>query len=153
LLSEIPGADLAKLRTFESCSWEIAPGEIPASVDFAFIDGEHTTLAVIRDFESVRRHMSKASVIAFHDCFIVSTALLRILKTLESERTDHRSLHYPGSAVIAIVFGSEEITGILLNSGWSPKIPITRLHSIKMWASRHVPSVRPLWRLIQKILP
>src|ERR1044071_5668489 len=58
LLSQIPAADTGKIQTFESSASDVSPTSIPTPVDFAFIDGEHTNAAVVRDFNAVRRFLS-----------------------------------------------------------------------------------------------
>src|SRR5438034_566550 len=83
LLSTIPNANINKIQTFEISSWELSPSSIPKPVDLAFIDGEHTNSAVVRDFISVRRFLSPASILAFHDCFVTPGALSNISHMLQ----------------------------------------------------------------------
>jgi predicted O-methyltransferase YrrM len=42
--------------------------EIPAPVNLAFIDGDHSYSAVKRDFELVQRLLGEDGVVVFHDC-------------------------------------------------------------------------------------
>ena len=41
--------------------------QMPAPPDFAFIDGDHTTVGVTRDFQALHAAMAPGSLIVFHD--------------------------------------------------------------------------------------
>ena len=41
----LPAPNLAKPQTFDAPSWELRPSDIASTVDFVFIDGEHTNTA------------------------------------------------------------------------------------------------------------
>jgi hypothetical protein len=144
LLAQIPGANLGKLQTFESASWELPAASIPPVVGFAFIDGEHTNAAVLRDFHAVRRFMAPDSVLAFHDCFVIPHALLRIRRMLRREQASHRFLYFPGSAVVAIAFGAGSLAEALVRAGWQEKLPIAHWQSARLFALRHLRSVYAL---------
>ena len=45
------GADLKKILTFDTDASELDPAEFKGSVDLILIDGEHTNVAVARDFD------------------------------------------------------------------------------------------------------
>jgi len=146
-LAEIPGADLAKLQTFESSSWELAPDSVPAEIEFAFIDGEHTETAVFQDYMAVRRFMAPTGVLAFHDCFVTPSALLRIRSLLDRHGPD-RLLHFPESDVAAIVINSPEIAGSLITQGWTEGLPFGRLALVKRAVSRRYPK---LWARLKRL--
>jgi hypothetical protein len=132
LLAKIPGANINKIKTFETNSWDLSPADIPTPVEFAFIDGEHTNAAVLRDFPAVRRFLAPSSVLAFHDCFAVPGALLEIACTLKRESRDLWFLSFPHSCVVVVVFGSKRFADALLDSGWRRGFRISRLHSLRL---------------------
>jgi hypothetical protein len=138
LLGQIPGADLSKLATFEVPSWELQPGSVPTGAGLAFIDGEHTNQAVGRDFLAVRPHVSRDGVIAFHDCYVTPLAFLRVRTMLRREGAKHAFLHYPESAVVAIVFESEELRRRLTAWGWLERLPASYWDVIKVRLKRAV---------------
>jgi hypothetical protein len=146
-LSRIPGADLRKLKTFEVPSWEVSAGTIPPCVNFAFIDGEHTNPAVLRDFKAIREFLASPSIVAFHDCFVTPLALMRIRRGLRSERADGEFLHFRNSSVVAIAFAPPEqlvrLTKALLLLGWTTEIPVSRWTHARLKIRRvpwiHVP--------------
>jgi hypothetical protein len=73
---------LGKLLTYEVDARDaMLTGTLP-TFDLAFIDGEHTNVAVASDFLSVM-HVAKAnSIIAFHDANLIHPALLIVEKIL-----------------------------------------------------------------------
>jgi hypothetical protein len=138
-LERVPSADLRKLVTFEKCSWEISDGEIPNSVELAFIDGEHTNRAVRQDFEAVSRFLGSRSVLAFHDFFVTPKTLLRIRHQVLSTRPNASFLHYLGSNVVCLTFddNSRTIEAALKADGWSSDRPKFRMASLKLkWLCR-----------------
>jgi hypothetical protein len=140
LLAAIPGADTSKIRSFELSSWQLPAGSIPSTVNMAFVDGEHTNAAVIRDFNAVRKHLARGSVLAFHDCGVTPHALLQIRRLLAREReTRSTFLHFPHSVVVAIVFESEQLTKELLGYGWSLDVPVSSWTVLKFRAKKRFP--------------
>jgi hypothetical protein len=141
LLSKIPGANVGKIQTFEASSWELSPEDIRDTTEFAFIDGEHTNEAVFRDFTAVRRFLSPTAVLAFHDCFVIPKALLKISQLLRREGGAHHFCYFPKSNVVAIVFGSSNLVESLRTLGWKDRLPITRWHAVKVTLKRRLPAV------------
>ena len=141
LLSAIPGADIAKIQSFETSISDLDANSIPANIDFAFIDGEHTNAAVERDFEAVRRYLAQASIVAFHDCFFTPIAILRIARRLRRSGEAHRALYLPNSDVVAIVFGSEPLAGALERSGWKRELPMTYSLGVRLFLKRRLPKL------------
>lgn len=74
LLADVPGADLSKVQTIEASVQHIPPGSI-ARPDLAFIDGEHTYAACLRDARFCRTVMQGAGVIMFHDHRAIERAI------------------------------------------------------------------------------
>lgn len=48
---------------------ELLESDVPARLDFAFIDADHSYAAVKKDFERLADRMSQQGIIAFHDCY------------------------------------------------------------------------------------
>lgn len=139
LLSKIPSANISKIQTFEASSWELAPVTVPWPIDFAFINGEHTNSAVVRDFISVRRFLSPAAIVAFHDCSVTPSAFFKISRTLMRERQTIGFLCFPNSSVVAIAFGSMELNQALRKFGWQEGLPYSRALIIKNLARKRFP--------------
>ena len=78
LESQVPAATLLKLATFDLDSSELNGSQIPVKVDYAFIDGEHTNVAVFRDFLSTMRFLSESSIVGFHDAHLLCDGLQNI---------------------------------------------------------------------------
>ncbi|MES2596114.1 MAG: class I SAM-dependent methyltransferase [Verrucomicrobiota bacterium] len=135
LLSAIPGADTAKIQTFEASSWDLAQDSMAEPADFVFIDGEHTNTAVIRDFIAMRRFLSPLAVMAFHDCFVTPAAFLKIARMLRSENRTHWIKYFPRSNVVAIVF-DPSLNAQLQNLGWQDGLPVTALDAVKIMVNK-----------------
>jgi hypothetical protein len=141
LLSTIPAANISKIQTFEASSWDLAPAHVSSPIDFAFIDGEHTNSAVVRDFVSVRRFLSTTSILAFHDCFVTPGAFLKISRMLWRERQTNGFLYYPDSGVVAIVFASVRLNEALLQFGWRKGLPYSHFDYFKSLFRARFPRV------------
>jgi len=135
LLNTVPGADTSKIETFEACSWDLKPESITQKVEFAFIDGEHTNVAALRDYEAVRRYMAEASVVAFHDSFVTPAALLKIESGL-GRSGGHGFLYYPSSNIVAVTFGPAKLEAGLLEYGWVKGLPFSHWYSFKQTVKR-----------------
>jgi hypothetical protein len=141
LLSQIPAADIGKIQTFETNASDLSVANIPVSVDFAFIDGEHTNSAVIRDFNAVRRFLAPASILAFHDCFVTLEALVEVRRTLSREEPKHGFFYFPKSDVVSIAFHSDQLMEALLRFGWKPGLPNFRWRRFKLVLAKRWPGI------------
>lgn len=74
LREHVSEIDLQKLNTYDDDASVAAP-KIASQVDFAFIDGEHTVKATIRDFLSIYPCLSESSIVAFHDANLITDAI------------------------------------------------------------------------------
>jgi Methyltransferase domain len=83
-LSQVPGADLAKLNTIDGTTVDLDPAGL--DVDLCLIDGEHTNAAALRDARSCRRAVRDRGVIVFHDRLIVDRGIQRFLGELSRYR-------------------------------------------------------------------
>jgi hypothetical protein len=153
LLSKIPSANVSKIQTFESSTWELTAASIPTPVELAFIDGEHTNSAVFRDFISVRRFLSPVAILAFHDCFTTAGGLHKILRTLKRSHDAASFLYFPPSQVVAIAFGSEQLNKEMLNSGWKEGLPFSRWEATKILLRLRYPGFVSAVRGCKRLLP
>jgi hypothetical protein len=79
LLRRIPSADVAKIRTVEASTSDLAPDEFPRP-DLCLVDGEHTRTAALRDARFCRAVLEGTGVIAFHDFHIVEPAIEQFVR-------------------------------------------------------------------------
>lgn len=80
-LSQVPGADLGKVATFETTTQAMSPAELPERPDCCFIDGEHSNEAVLADARFCAEALGGAGgVIAFHDWGIVRPAIKSFIR-------------------------------------------------------------------------
>jgi Methyltransferase domain len=80
-LRAVPGADLAKLRTFDASTADL-DGVGDFRPQLCFVDGEHTHEAALRDARFCLRVMGDGAI-AFHDCGVVESAIEEFLGDLE----------------------------------------------------------------------
>lgn len=93
LRSHLRHEEMQKLRTFECDARELTPDDVAArSLDFAFIDGEHTNTACFSDFMSLMPLLKSDACVAFHDANLISDALQNIEMFLEFERIEHTTV-------------------------------------------------------------
>ena len=79
-LSQVPGADLAKLSTIDGTTGDLDPADL--RIDLCLIDGEHTNAAALQDARFCRRAVRDQGVIVFHDRLIVDRGIQRFLAEL-----------------------------------------------------------------------
>jgi hypothetical protein len=80
-LSAIPGADLGRLKTFESDASEVPAAEIDPPT-YCFVDGEHTDRAVQSDFAFCETVSQGRLVFVSHDAFVLYRGLHAIISRL-----------------------------------------------------------------------
>ena len=83
-LSQVPGADLAKLTTIDGTTADLDPAGL--RIDLCLIDGEHTNAAALQDARFCRRAIRDEGVIVFHDRLIVDRAIQWFLAELSRYR-------------------------------------------------------------------
>ena len=98
-------AAVEKIVTFDADSAEVPAAGIAEPPRLCFIDGEHTTAAVLRDFAFCRRVAARDSVILFHDAHLMHAAIRECRRSLETAGVRHLALKLPG-AVYAILLGA-----------------------------------------------
>jgi hypothetical protein len=104
-LGQIPGADLAKIQTFEEGTDTLKPEAISVTPDLCFIDGEHTDAAALRDARFCLSVAKPDGCIAFHDANLIYGALDQFLKELQQAGRAFRPYVLPDS-LFAIDLGA-----------------------------------------------
>jgi hypothetical protein len=99
-LAAIPGAELGKLHPIERGTDELSPSEIDASPQLAFIDGEHTDGAALRDARFCATAMNESGCVAFHDAFVVYRGIRRFLSELEGHERPFSAYLLPDSIFV-----------------------------------------------------
>ena len=103
LLRELERGDTAKIECFDKDAEAICPGEIGRRPHIAFIDGEHTKEAVLRDYRFCAQVLAGDGAILFHDFNFIYPAIMEIRADLEAQRRPHDVLRLDGS-LCAIFF-------------------------------------------------
>lgn len=98
----VPACAFSKLTTFDSDIAEVDVAAVPLKVDFAFIDGEHTTPAAFRDFLNLTRFLAPSAVVAFHDAHILFDAVANVEAFLKYQRVEFRSFFLPGVVYVLL---------------------------------------------------
>jgi len=74
-LRALAGVDLGKLTTLEAGTDELDPAALPVRPQVAFVDGEHTNEAALRDARFCALAMHHEGCVLFHDAPIVRGAI------------------------------------------------------------------------------
>jgi hypothetical protein len=109
-LATIPGADPGKVRPIERGTGEVDPGEIGSPPELAFVDGEHTDRAVLRDARFCDAAMRGTGCIAFHDAAVVYRGVGRFLSELESADRPFYAYLLPDS-IFVVELGDARLLG------------------------------------------
>jgi hypothetical protein len=113
-LSRVPGADMAKLATFESTTAAMSPAALPQRPDCCFVDGEHTDAAVLTDARFCAEALGGAGVIAFHDWGIVRSGIKAFIRERRRDISFALAIDRPpdstgGFGVFALELGEKGI--------------------------------------------
>jgi hypothetical protein len=109
----VPASSLLKMTTYDADVSDLELAQVPLKVDFAFIDAEHTNVAVFRDLTAVLKFLADSFVIGFHDANLIFEGLQNIECFLRYMGIRFKSFFLP-NAVYAIV------TGDYLDTAGSP---------------------------------
>jgi Methyltransferase domain len=96
LLSQVPGADMRKVATFETTTAEMNPSALPRRPDCCFVDGEHSHDAVLTDARFCAEALGEAGVIAFHDWGIVQSAIKAFIRERRQDISFALAIDRPG---------------------------------------------------------
>jgi Methyltransferase domain len=80
LLADLPDVDMSKLSTFDAGTDAVTTSALPVRPDLAFVDGEHTDEAALRDARFCAEALQAGGVIAFHDYTIVGEAIRQFVQ-------------------------------------------------------------------------
>ncbi len=97
-----------RIETFELTSRDVDLARIDDPPHLCFIDGEHTTAAVLADVDLCRRVGHPDVSIVFHDADVIWMALGRVLRQLDREGADASAIVLGGS-VMVIAFGQSPL--------------------------------------------
>jgi hypothetical protein len=99
-----PGIGPDKVTTFDSDASAVDRKRIEPRPDLCFIDGEHTTRAVLSDFDFCANVIGEHGVVLFHDAFIIQEGIRRIRKSLAQKGAKAHGMMLAGD-VYAIFLG------------------------------------------------
>lgn len=104
LKETVPESSLLKLITLDNDMSKVAASEIGCKADLILIDGEHTNVAVFRDFLFSIRFMKPSFIAVFHDANLLCDGLQNIEQFLAHQMVPFRSQFLP-DCVFAISVG------------------------------------------------
>jgi predicted O-methyltransferase YrrM len=107
LLSDLPDADMRKVRTHDIGTDQLDPQAFQPP-DVCFIDAEHTDEACARDAEFCRNVLREDGVIAFHDIFVVYRAVAAFVEALALTGTPHGLAYLPDN-IFAVELGRGQL--------------------------------------------
>lgn len=110
-LAAVPDADLTKLTTIEKSTEAIEPAELTVRPQLAFVDGEHTDRAALRDARFCTAAMRDEGCIVFHDAPIVHRALSAFLNECEDVARPFAALALP-DRMFAVELGPSRLLQI-----------------------------------------
>lgn len=139
-LATIPNGDVTKIVTIEKDARHMTPADTPRVCHLCFIDGEHTNSAVLSDFRACLPRTASTGVIAFHDCFLVSSGILACAQATVDAMRPFTPLHFPGSHVFAFAMGGDVASLQRFDAaGWRRGLEPMRLKAIKEYVKRFLP--------------
>jgi hypothetical protein len=103
-LKRISNEAVAKVVTFDADTSEVDRSGLPCKPDVCLIDGEHTNLAVERDFAFCVSAMADSGVICFHDSNVIFQALATIVDNIHALGRPFQAYNLP-KTVFVIDFG------------------------------------------------
>jgi hypothetical protein len=99
-LRRISADSVRKVTTFDADTGQLKPSVVPLKPDICFIDGEHTNLAVERDFAFCLSVVEDTGVICFHDSDIIFEALSKLVERLKASGRQFRAYNLPMSIFV-----------------------------------------------------
>lgn len=98
LLKEVGPTD--KVTTIDGDTIAIKPSDVTDKIDLAFIDGEHTDEAVVRDFRFCLDVLAENGAIMFHDAQITYNGIAASIYHLEENGRKFRAYSLPNYAFV-----------------------------------------------------
>jgi len=102
LESHVPPSAFLKLTTYDFDVSELSSDQISLKANFAFIDAEHTNVAVFRDFMYTRRFLAEPFMIGFHDANLTFDGVQNIECLLRYEGVKFKSFFLPDSVFVIL---------------------------------------------------
>jgi hypothetical protein len=150
LLGGLDDAEVGKIVALEASTDAIDPASIGPKPALAFIDGEHTDSAALRDARFCKNALGEAGgVIAFHDSWVVFRAVGAFLGELEQEGVEFHAVLLP-DCIVAVEIGpprllATEVIGVLVRDGvWG------YLESLRLLGAYREALARPLPRFLRR---
>jgi len=143
LLGRIPHGDVTKIECFDMDASEVDKKRIKRKPQIVFIDGEHTTTAVLSDFRFCSEVLGNGGTILFHDFSIIYPALYSICKLLKTQHRNHISLKLEGE-VFAIFFDQN----IMLSDEYLADMYARNKHYLKKYVLKQA-----MKKTIKRLLP
>lgn len=100
LKPHISPAAFLKLTTLDLDLAAVNLADIPPKIDFAFIDAEHTNVAVFRDFMNILKFLSPSFFLAFHDAGLILDGILNIETFLQHQGIAFNSFFFADSVYV-----------------------------------------------------
>jgi hypothetical protein len=101
LLTQVSGSGISKIECINSDARDIDPALIIERPDICFIDGEHTSQAVISDFNFCYSVIKDDGLICFHDSGIVWKGLDVIIRQLKERKANFKFVKLGG--VVSVI--------------------------------------------------
>ncbi len=95
LLREVAPGNIGKITTIDGDTRQINASEIKDKISLCFIDGEHTTEAVLSDFKFCLKVLEKNGAIAFHDASITYNGISDSIEYLKKNSIKFRAYSLP----------------------------------------------------------
>lgn len=140
-LARIPDGDVGKIVAIEKDASQMAATDAPGVSHLCFIDGEHTNEAVVSDFRACLPRSAPEGVIAFHDCYLVASGILRCAQLIVDAKRPFTPYHYPHGNVFAFVLGSDvSLLQRFEAAGWKRGLEVVRVKALKERVKSLLPS-------------
>jgi hypothetical protein len=139
-LSRVPNAQLQRLTCFDTDASALEPSRIAVPPNLCFIDGEHTTEAVLSDFRFCQSVARPDSVIVLHDDDIVTPAIRQLLRLLRLQRRPCKVRKFFGGSTFAFFFGVSKVRDPLIRRLSFDGILWTRMRPVVALGKQIVPS-------------
>jgi hypothetical protein len=96
-LQEIPGADISKIKTYDSSASDLRSTALSVRPHLCFVDGEHTDAAALVDARFCLSVLAENGAIAFHDANMIYGGLRTFLTELTARGRVFRAYMLPDS--------------------------------------------------------
>lgn len=143
---------VSKIVCFESDARDVDRSLLPDRPDLCFIDGEHTSSAVLSDFDFCFRVCSPRATLCFHDDWIIYPALARILRKLRRQGVRFTAAKLQGST-FAILLGATALPddGFLREAAVDGRLFILRMR-VRHFLKRYLPTpVQQIARSLRRL--